>query len=150
MNTPSYKVGPFKDGATTLTHNEHPIAVIEQYHHHPEKVRNIFGKVVNNDGKFLTRYRVTQMGGFPEEDFRTVKGAVKAAASFHRNNSRLTEVHPTVAIATHVNAATAAIHAAASDHRITDDEQEKLLELSKAQANVRNLLSSHFGHHVNR
>lgn len=149
MSSPSYRVGPFKEGSTVLYHHDNPIATIEQYQHYPETVKDIFGRHKPNNGKFLTRYKVTEMGGFPEEDFRSMKGAVQAAAAFHRNNARLTDVHPMVAVANHLNAVGHSIHAAAADHRMTQEDQEKLLDISKAHANMRNLVHTHFSDHVN-
>lgn len=148
-----YSVKPAGAGTTHVYHQGQKVASVEQVHTYPEFVRNAFGRKVKNadNKKFLTRYAVTELANFSPEGahFRTAKAACQAAAAFHHNNKKLLEIHPVHTIADRIASLGHAIHAAAADHRLSEQDQERLLQISKGHASLRETFDMQFADHLN-
>lgn len=136
------KVG---SGSYNLLHNKEVVATIEQVHQYPEFYKNIFGKLIKNNGqKHNTRYVITNLPGVSDAYFRSVKGAANHAAFHHLNNSRVLRIHPIHSVGQLIEQLGTAIHKTAADHRMTDHDQEKLLDISKHHAQLRKKYQEHF------
>ncbi len=146
-----YKVKNLGGGSTALMHEGKEVAVIERIHHYPEFYNNWLGKKVPNTGKKSNiRYVVTNLPGASEDMFRSAKGAIQHAAFHHLNNERLAKAHPIKTVGLAIEHLGKHIHTTAADHRMTESDQEKLLEISKQHAALRKTYNTHFGDHINK
>lgn len=144
-NRPRYDIKHNGKGSWSIHRGGRAIAGIERVLDYPEYYTNIFGKKIQNTGKkFHTRYMITDIPGAGLEKYRSVKAAAMQAAFHHANNQNLMEKHPAFAIGHHIDALGAVIHTAAADPRMTDEDQEKLLDISKQHAALRDTHAKHF------
>lgn len=140
-----YKVKNIGGGTHEIHHMGEVVASIERIQDFPEFYTNILGKKVPNHGKkYNTRYVVTGLPGASIDKFRTIKGAAHHAAFHHTNNKNMLKEHPTTLIGQQIDHLGKTIHAAAADPRMTENDQEKLLAVSKQHAELRKLHDKHF------
>lgn len=145
MSDRRYSVKNIGGGSYHIRHKDKVIATVERVHHYPEFYTNFLGKRVENKGKkFNTRFVVTDLPGASTDKFRTLKGAAQHAAFHHLNNEKVASEHPIKLVGLHIEHLGKAIHATAADHRMTQQDQENLLQISKAHAAVRQLYNKHF------
>lgn len=136
-----YSVVPHFDNSWHVKYKGEVIAHVEGI----DKIRD--GKQVTK-GLFKKKpvnvYVVTHLPGASNEEFLTVHSAATHAASHHNSGRHLKVDHPIHHIQKSISELESVIWKAASDPRM-GAHQEKLLQVSKSHAALRNTFTKHFG-----
>jgi hypothetical protein len=121
-----------------------------------ETVAHVEGIEKLKDGKpvmkgFLKKkpvvvYKVTNLPGADEKEFLTPVSALTYAADHHTKGNHNKVPHPKISIKDGIKSLESMIWKAASDPRMNNEEdQHKLLQVSKSHAKLRDTYNTHFG-----
>lgn len=95
--------------------------------------------------KPVLEYLVTNLPGASDKKFLTLHSAQHHVIHHHKTEGHKKSPHPLSHVKKGITDLERAIWRAASDPRMTDRHQEKLLDVSKKHAELRNTFNKHYG-----
>jgi len=132
----------FEGSHHIYTDDDNLVAKIEKIEVSPKKTPLLLSWLPK---KIRDAYVITHLPGTEQHQFLTLHSAATHAVNFHSKGGHLNIEHPVDSIHSHMKNLKDAIWHAASDPRMeSDEDQVKLLDLSKDQAMLHQKLNTHY------